>query len=410
MPEGRRAERRPTLERQGDAERGERRLERDANRVQRRADHRDLVRGDPGTDRAQRLLGHELERPAGSRSFEEADGTVERRALRRRCEQLALDVRQRRRQVLGGARRQVDDVVSGERRQIHGRARERGVDGAARLVRQRDMDVGARRERLEEAPLGAGEVLEAVREHRAVAPRPEVAGQPLDAPATEHPPIPCIEPVELVAVGADERCERLVEVVGVEERAVELRQRPSEGVGIPGEPCARRIRAGIDDPPNDHRALRFAHQPPAEPVATRERLEERVERADRAREQPSLAPNELALDPLDVAAVRDDQPGIAVDRGDETVEKRRDLSGMRRTDDERETHRCMVVGPVSRPRLRAGRETRSERETDAGAPAIRIAPRRATSACGRAARPPRRAFHRHTSRRDPPALRLSARH
>jgi hypothetical protein len=31
----------------------------------------------------------------------------------------------------------------------------------------------------------------------------------------------------------------------------------------------------------------------------------------------------------------------------------------------------MVVGPVSRPRLRAGRETRSERETGTGAPAIR---------------------------------------
>ena len=258
------------------------------------------------------------------------------------------------------------------------------------------MHVGARRERLEEAPLGAGEVLEAVREHRAVPPRPEVAGQPLDAPSTKHPAIPRIEPVELVVVGADERCERLIEVVGVEERAVELRECPSEGVGIPGEPRARRLSARID-------------QPPAEPVATRERLEERVERADRPREQPSLAPNELALDPLDVSAVRDDQPGIAVDRGDETVEKRRDLSGMCRTDDERETHRCMVVGPVSRPRLRAGRETRSERETDAGAPAVHVAPRRATSACVRAARPLRRASHRHTSRRDPPALRLSAR-
>ena len=76
---------------------------------------------------------------------------------------------------------------------------------------------------------------------------------------------------------------------------------------------------------------------------------------------------------LCVAAVRDDQERIAVDRGDEAVEKSRDLTGMRRTDDERETHRCMVVGPVSRPRLRAGRETRSERETEAGAPALRVA-------------------------------------
>ena len=280
-------------------------------------------------------------------------------------EKLALDVCQRRRQILGGTRRKVDDVAVRERRQIAGGPGERRVHGAAGLVRQRDVDVGARRERLEEPPLRAREVLEAVREHRAVGPRAEVAGQPLDAPAAKHPPIPRSEPVELVAVGADERRERLVEVVGVEQRTVQLRQRPSECVGVPGEPCARRVRPRVDHPPDDHRALRFADESPAEPVSTRKRLEQRVERADRAREQPSLAPDELALDALDVAAVGDDQPGIAVDRRDEAVEQRRDLARMCRTDDERETHRCMVVGPVSRPRLRAGRETRSERKTDA---------------------------------------------
>ena len=257
MPEGRRAERRPTLERQRHAERGERRLERDANRVQRRADHRDLVRGDPGTDRAQRLLGHELERPAGSRSFEEADGTVERRALRRRCEQLALDVRQRRRQVLGGARRQIDDVVSGERRQIHGRAREGGVDGAARLVRQRDMDVGARRERLEEAPLGAGEVLEAVREHRAVPPRPEVAGQPLDAPSTEHPAIPCIEPVEL---GRGRRGRTMREARRGRRRRGARRRAPP--VPVRG----RRHTRGTARPASPGRHRRPAERPPRAPL------------------------------------------------------------------------------------------------------------------------------------------------
>ena len=179
-----------------------------------------------------------------------------------------------------------------------GRACERGVDGAARLVRQRDMDVGARRERLEEAPLGAGEVLEAVCEHRAVAPRPEVAGQPLDAPATEHPAIPCIEPVELVAVGADERCERLVEVVGVEERAVELRQRPSEGVGIPGEPCARRHpgrhrrpaerppRAPLR-PPAAGRARRHARAPRRASRTCRSCPRAALPRAERARARPA---------------------------------------------------------------------------------------------------------------------------
>jgi hypothetical protein len=116
--------------------------------------------------------------------------------------------------------------------------------------------------------------------------------------------------------------------------------------------------------PDDDRPLRLAEQPSSTAVTARERLEQRVERPDGAGEKAALAANELALDPLDVGAVGDDEPGVTVDRVDETVEQRRDLPGVRRTDDEGETHRCMVVRRVSRPGLRPGRESRCERETE----------------------------------------------
>ena len=75
-----------------------------------------------------------------------------------------------------------------------------------------------------------------------------------------------------------------------------------------------------------------------------ERLEQCVERSDRSCEQTTLAAHELALDVLYVRTIRNDQPWIPVDRVEVAVEKRRDLAGMRGTDDEGETHRSMVVG------------------------------------------------------------------
>ena len=95
------------------------------------------------------------------------------------------------------------------------------------------------------------------------------------------------------------------------------------------------------------RALSLAEHPGAGPVAGEER-EQRVERPDRAGEQRSAASRELALDAIDVDAIRDDQPRIAVEGGDEPVEQKRDLAGMCRADDERETHQPIVVGPLRR--------------------------------------------------------------
>ena len=73
-------------------------------------------------------------------------------------------------------------------------------------------------------------------------------------------------------------------------------------------------------------------------------LEEIVERPDPAREQRRPAAEEVALDPFDVAAVRDDEPGIAparIERGEIPLEKQRDLAGVGRPHDERERHQTM---------------------------------------------------------------------
>ena len=77
--------------------------------------------------------------------------------------------------------------------------------------------------------------------------------------------------------------------------------------------------------------------------------------------------DQLALQPLDVRAVRDDQPGIPLDRADEPVEKLLDLPGMRRTDDEGEPHRRMVVGwSAALATSSPADESRSERERNGG--------------------------------------------
>ena len=98
-----------------------------------------------------------------------APSSVDRRR-RRFLEQRALEVRERRVRVLGRPRRELLDRPVGERRQIGRRARERGEGEPARLVGQRDEHLGAAGERLEERPLGAGQVLEAVREDRLAVP------------------------------------------------------------------------------------------------------------------------------------------------------------------------------------------------------------------------------------------------
>ena len=112
---------------------------------------------------------------------------------------------------------QLDHLAAREGREVLDGPAQRRIDGTSGLVGNRDVDVAARRQRLEQSPLGAGEVLEAVREDRVVAPCLQLSGQPFDRPSAQHSPIPRIEPVEVGAVGPGQRRKRLVQVLRLEQ-------------------------------------------------------------------------------------------------------------------------------------------------------------------------------------------------
>ena len=101
--------------------------------------------------------------------------------------------------------------------------------------RKRDGDLGAPGERLEHCPFGAGQVLEAVREHRCASPRAEIRCEALGRPPPQKVAIPASDPVELGAVGGVEGREVALEVVRVEEPGLELAERLLERVGEAAE-------------------------------------------------------------------------------------------------------------------------------------------------------------------------------
>src|SRR6266550_6007066 len=99
------------------------------------------------------------------------------------------------------ARGQLLDRTGGQRAQVLGRARERGERVTARLVGERDGEVAAGGERLDERPLGAGQVLEAVGEYRAAVPGVKFARDLRRRVAALELAVPEAEPVELLAIG-----------------------------------------------------------------------------------------------------------------------------------------------------------------------------------------------------------------
>ena len=99
----------------------------------------------------------------------------------------------------------------GETGEVLGRAPKRREGRSPRLVRQRDGDLGACRQRLEQRPLGAGQILEAVGEDRLAVPRVEVGPEPLDRMTAKQPSIPAPEAVELVPVTGVEHAELAVD-------------------------------------------------------------------------------------------------------------------------------------------------------------------------------------------------------
>ena len=89
---------------------------------------------------------------------------------------------------------------------------------------------------------------------------------------------------------------------------------------------------------DDERALELRRLRAPARVGVGDRAKEVVERADRSREERGGAPNQVALDAIDVDAIRHDEPRVTRDLREIALEQERDLAGMRRPHDQRETH------------------------------------------------------------------------
>ena len=181
---------------------------------------------------------------------------------------------------------------------------------------QRDGDVGAAGERLDEPPLRGGQVLEAVGEDGLALPGGEVRLEPLRGRARSRSRSQRPSRVELRAVGA--------------RRAARGRRRARPARAGPTRarrpPAAARRRSRRSAPSGRARSARpwssarRTSSARCASVATGRRagvaahdpLEEVVEGADRAAEQAARPREQLALDAVDVRPVRHDQHRIVV--------------------------------------------------------------------------------------------------
>ena len=146
-------------------------------RVERRRDERDLLGGGAGAEQLEQLVADELERAARAGALEEAHGAVELRAAaaatRRRAS--ARDARAPGCAYSAERGGSSSMLPGGERREVVGGALRatRTRRGPARTA-ARPATSARPGERLEQRPLGAGQVLEAVREDRLAVPGVEV--------------------------------------------------------------------------------------------------------------------------------------------------------------------------------------------------------------------------------------------
>ena len=159
-------------------------------------------------------------------------------------EEMPLEVRERGAAVLGCPRGELVDAAAGQRGEVFLRPPERRERGPAGLVRHRDGQLGAGGERLEEAPLRPGQVLEAVREDRPAVPGIDVRAQPLDGGAPEQVAVPEAEPVELLAIGRVEESEVTVELRRARAGRIRARRaRPGASRRSPGSVRSDRARS-----------------------------------------------------------------------------------------------------------------------------------------------------------------------
>ncbi len=324
--------------------------------------------------------------------------------------------------MVGELRPELFRPPTGECREILGRPLKRRERDPARLVRQRHLHVGAAGERLEQRPLGSGQILEPVGEDRLAVPGAEVALQALGCLPAHDVAVPEAEPVELVPVGAVEGGETAVEILGVDEAGLELAERRDERVreavearrqGQPVEPRA----CFLDRAPGRKRLLRRRGEGlrrSGVAVPAGDQLEEVVEGPDRPSEQAAAALQEVAFHPVDVRPVRHDQKRLFVEPGEVALEEKGDFARVCGACDEAQAHRAILDLPEDDSRTRNSAKTplgaafaRARREGPA-APEVAHGRRRLpgvwvrrprTSACARAAQRPCRASSPHTDHR-----------
>ena len=356
---GRAIEPEAALDRIRHSERSERGLEWRLPAVERRTHDGDPLGPHAAADQLQQLLRHELERASRPRALEEADCAVDRGSRRRRVlEQRALDVCDRRLGDLVEPRRQFLDPSVGERGQVVDRPAQRRERGAPRLVGDRDRHVRTSGERLHERPLRAGQILEAVREHRLALPGIEVGREPLARRAAQQVAVPELEPVELGAIGRVERGEIAVEVGRIEQPGLELADAREQRLGEAAEAGrpAEAVHACPCDahrPADEERALCIRDHPSGRGLSgsAHDATEQVVERADRPAQEGRLELEQVALRAVDVRTVRHDEKRLARKRVQIAPKQERHLPGVGRAGDERQTQPTHATSAVRR-RLR----------------------------------------------------------
>ncbi len=207
------------------------------------------------------------------------------------------------------------------------------------------MDVRATGERLQERPLRPGEILEAVGEDGPAVPRLELPLHPLHRVAALEVAVPQAEPCELVAVAGVEAGEVALDVGGLDEAGLELRDGAEQRVAEAGEACrgAQPVQARArEDPPDDERALGVRGDLAPLPVSARDPLEEVVERADGPAQERRTARQQVALHAIDFRPVRDHEIRLAVEVLQVAIEEPRDFPGVRRANQQRQRHRCSL--------------------------------------------------------------------
>ena len=250
--------------------------------------------------------------------------------------------------VLGRARRQLLDAPGRERREIVRGPLQRREHLTPRLVRERDLHVGAARERLEQRPLGARQVLEPVREDGLAVPRIEVGLESLGGAPAQQVEIPEREAVELTAVALVEPGQVSVQIRRVEQAGLELPERLLQRVGESARACGGGQpvqRGAADRAPDDQRALVIGRDRPAVGIVANEQLEQAVERDDLAAEEAAVPREQVALDAIDVRRIGHDQYRLVVETRQIALEQERDFARVRRPGEEGQPHLPIVERP-----------------------------------------------------------------